>query len=287
MIRVAALARPRVASSFGRAAVPRASLAGAAQDSWEVAVTPSNFAAEVMESPVPVILDCTASWCPPCKQLKPLLQRAVADADGKLKLAVLDTDAHPQLDTDESYTLEVPAADGATATARAATVYGALRALETFSQLVEWAPDLEDWTAGGYVIEGAPGTDYVGGCYHGILRFPPEYPLKPPSVLMLTASGRFKTNRRLCLSMSDFHPETWNPMWSVSSILKGIQSFMADNEITAGSIKTSEREKRKFAKESIAWLVKNAQFRKVFPELVDTLEEEERKRKEENDDANE
>ena len=97
MIRVAALARPRVASSFGRAAVPRASLAGAAQDSWEVAVTPSNFAAEVMESPVPVILDCTASWCPPCKQLKPLLQRAVADADGKLKLAVLDTDAHPQL----------------------------------------------------------------------------------------------------------------------------------------------------------------------------------------------
>ena len=36
-------------------------------------------------------------WCPPCKQLKPLLQRAVADADGKLKLAVLDTDAHPQL----------------------------------------------------------------------------------------------------------------------------------------------------------------------------------------------
>ena len=62
---------------------------------------------------------------------------------------------------------------------------------------------------------------------------------------------------------------------------------MADNEITAGSILTSEREKRKFAKESIAWLVKNAQFRKVFPELVDTLEEEERKRKEENDDANE
>jgi len=62
---------------------------------------------------------------------------------------------------------------------------------------------------------------------------------------------------------------------------------MADNEITAGSILTSEREKRKFAKESIAWLVNNAQFRKVFPELVDTLEEEERKRKEENDDANE
>ena len=76
---------------------------------------------------------------------------------GALHVVVDDaSDAHPQLDTDESYALEVPAADGATATARAATVYGALRALETFSQLVAWAPDLEDWTAGGYVIEGAP-----------------------------------------------------------------------------------------------------------------------------------
>lgn len=53
-----------------------------------------------------------------------------------------------------------------------------------------------------YVIHGTAGTDYEGGCYHGMLKFPPEYPLKPPSVIMVTASGRFKTNRRLCLSMS-------------------------------------------------------------------------------------
>ena len=90
------LVRPlarRAAASCGRLA---AALSGG-PGSYEVAVGPDNFAAEVMESRVPVILDCTASWCPPCKQLKPLLQRAVADADGKLKLAVLDTDAHPQL----------------------------------------------------------------------------------------------------------------------------------------------------------------------------------------------
>ena len=89
------------------------------------------------------------------------------------------------------------------------------------------------------------------------------------------------------MSMSDYHPETWNPMWSVSSILKGIQSFMADNEITAGSIRTSEQEKKKLAKESVTWLVRNAQFGKVFAELIDTMEEEERKRKEENNETNE
>ena len=102
-----------------------------------------------------------------------------------------------------------------------------------------------------YVIEGAPDTDYCGGCYHGILRFPPEYPLKPPSVLMLTASGRFKTNRRLCLSMSDFHPETWNPMWSVATILTGLQSFMLDDQPTLGSLEASPAQRQRLARESL------------------------------------
>jgi len=56
------------------------------------------------------------------------------------------------------------------------------------------------------VIEGSKGTPYEGGVYHGKLLFPKEYPLKPPGVMMLTPSGRFQPNRRLCLSMSDFHP---------------------------------------------------------------------------------
>merc|ERR1711907_779787 len=67
-----------------------------------------------------------------------------------------------------------------------------------------------------YVIEGSEKTPYAGGIYHGKLIFPKDYPLKPPSVIMLTKNGRFQPNRRLCLSMSDFHPESWNPMWSVS-----------------------------------------------------------------------
>jgi ubiquitin-conjugating enzyme E2 J2 len=52
-----------------------------------------------------------------------------------------------------------------------------------------------------YVIEGNTGTPYEGGVYHGKLIFPKEYPLKPPSVIMITPSGRFQPGRRLCLSM--------------------------------------------------------------------------------------
>ena len=93
-----------------------------------------------------------------------------------------------------------------------------------------------DWH---YVIKGVDDSPYAGGYYHGKLKFPPEYPLKPPSVLMFTPNGRFSTNRRLCLSMSDFHPETWNPMWSVSSILTGLHSFILETTPTLGSIETT------------------------------------------------
>ena len=67
-------------------------------------------------------------------------------------------------------------------------------------------------------------SDYAGGTYYGKIVFPTAYPYAPPSILMMTPSGRFSTNTRLCLSMSDYHPESWNPMWSVASILQGLLS---------------------------------------------------------------
>lgn len=98
---------------------------------------------------------------------------------------------------------------------------------------------------------------------------------------MLTPNGRFKPNRRLCLSMSDFHPESWNPMWSISTILMGLYSFMMDNKPTTGSIETTTAAKRTFAKESLAYNVKNDKmFCSLFPEYVELWEEREKARKE-------
>lgn len=79
-----------------------------------------------------------------------------------------------------------------------------------------------------YVVIGPENTPYEGGYYHGKLIFPSEFPFKPPSIYMLTPNGRFKTNKKLCLSISDFHPDTWNPAWSVSTILTGLLSFMVN-----------------------------------------------------------
>lgn len=77
-----------------------------------------------------------------------------------------------------------------------------------------------------YVIQGPPETPYEGGEYYGRITFPPEYPFKPPTIRMTTPSGRFQPDTRLCLTMSDFHPSSWNPSWSVSTILNGLLSFM-------------------------------------------------------------
>ncbi|XP_076850863.1 ubiquitin-conjugating enzyme E2 J2-like isoform X2 [Brachyhypopomus gauderio] len=91
-----------------------------------------------------------------------------------------------------------------------------------------------------YVVRGPEKTPYEGGYYHGKLIFPREFPFKPPSIYMITPNGRFKCNTRLCLSITDFHPDTWNPAWSVSTILTGLLSFMVEKGPTLGSIETSE-----------------------------------------------
>ncbi len=44
------------------------------------------------------------------------------------------------------------------------------------------------------------------------------------TTINFTPNGIFRPNTRLCLSISDFHPETWNPGWTISAILSGLQS---------------------------------------------------------------
>jgi ubiquitin-conjugating enzyme E2 J2 len=129
---------------------------------------------------------------------------------------------------------------------------------------VPLASNILEWH---YVVQGPSDSPYFGGYYHGKLVFPAEYPFKPPSIYMLTPNGRFQVNTRLCLSISDFHPDTWNPAWSVATILTGLLSFMLENTATYGSVETSDYEKRAYARASLTYNLKSKTFRDLFPDF--------------------
>lgn len=104
-----------------------------------------------------------------------------------------------------------------------------------------------------YIITGPEDTPYHGGQYWGTLIFPSNYPFAPPAIRMHTPSGRFQPSTRLCLSISDFHPRSFNPAWEVSTILIGLLSFMTSEEMTTGSVSSTEAERKYLASKTRWW----------------------------------
>ncbi|KAF8449281.1 UBC-like protein [Boletus edulis BED1] len=131
-----------------------------------------------------------------------------------------------------------------------------------------WAvPDEKNILTWNYLIRGPPDSPFAGGEYHGALLFPAEYPFKPPGIKMFTPSSRFQPDKKICFSMSDFHPGTWNPAWSVATILTGLLSFMLSDEMTTGSVTSSDSHKRTFAAKSHAFNLTQSRFRDAFPDF--------------------
>ena len=55
-------------------------------------VNEAEFQQEVIESSMPVLVDFTAEWCPPCKMLSPIVDEIANQYEGKLRVVTVDAD---------------------------------------------------------------------------------------------------------------------------------------------------------------------------------------------------
>lgn len=165
--------------------------------------------------------------------------------------------------------------------------------------------DLFDWH---FTIRGPKDSVYSEGIYHGRLILPLNYPLKPPKFLMFNHSGRFEVGREICMSNTSFHPDEWQPAWTIRTILEGLISFFPEEtEGAIGALKASDETRKALALNSWAWTCPTCgnlteiwkNHLKKFPELdqklpldkkieeIEGREEKKEEKKEENEEGKE
>jgi thioredoxin 1 len=60
-------------------------------------VTDADFEGTVLNSGLPVLVEFTADWCPPCRQIAPVLSAVAEEAGDRIKVVQLDVDTNPEI----------------------------------------------------------------------------------------------------------------------------------------------------------------------------------------------
>ena len=103
-----------------------------------------------------------------------------------------------------------------------------------------------------FLIYGQYDTDYKGGQYIGKIILSKNYPFSPPDFMFLTPNGRFDIKRKICLSITGFHSNEWNPTITISGMLVQLYTvFEKDIDAGLAHIKCSKNERSNLANKSI------------------------------------
>nr|QBK89263.1 MAG: ubiquitin-conjugating enzyme E2 [Mimivirus LCMiAC02] len=146
-------------------------------------------------------------------------------------------------------------------------------------EYIDALPDKTNPLIWHFIIQGPSYSIYKGGYYIGKIEYTSKYPYAPPNYTMLTPSGRFHTNEKICITNSGFHKDQWSESWTTRGTLIGFVSIMLDDTVhglahITGSSKQIDANKRKLARESVQYnkinyldIIKN--FDKFFDENGD------------------
>ncbi|KAI7883318.1 UBC-like protein [Lichtheimia hyalospora FSU 10163] len=100
-----------------------------------------------------------------------------------------------------------------------------------------------------FTVRGPDDTEFADGRYHGRILLPAEYPFKPPELIFLTPNGRFELNTKVCLSVTGYHPEFWQPAWGIRTVILAVMGFFPTEARGAiGGLDYTKEERRVFAK---------------------------------------
>lgn len=117
-----------------------------------------------------------------------------------------------------------------------------------------------------FVFNGPADTDFEGGRYVGQILFKHDYPLTPPSIMILTPNGRYEPSTSICLSNSSYHPESWNPLWGVRTVALGIISMMNTKDGGVGSLNEPQAKRKLLAQSSRKFNV--TQLRDIYEKCL-------------------
>ena len=91
---------------------------------------------------------------------------------------------------------------------------------------------------------------------------------------MVTKNGKFEPNVSICLTISEHHPESWDPVWTVRALVVGFISFFISDESTGVGlcrIPMKQKARIELAKSSKGTLLKNKKFIELFSSIYKNI----------------
>lgn len=129
------------------------------------------------------------------------------------------------------------------------------------------SPAIDEWYILLHNIEGDIG-EYIGGEYLCKLKFPADFPYKPPEFYFMTPTGIYEINRKVCIHIGEFHSNQYAKTMGASGFANNLVSGLIgwrelEKSGGIGILNTTADEKKILARSSVEYNQKFPEYKMV------------------------